>query len=108
MFEIPLRNDLPNFEFTFDLENDTFRFSFLWNERMQKWFFSILTSDGTAIIYRQPCFVNYLVLDRFKDERLPAGKIIFFDTSGKDIDPGRDDLGERVKMIYAESTEEVA
>lgn len=107
MIEIPLRNDLANFEFTIDLEDSTYRFSFLWNERTQLWSFSISEIDGTPIICGIPVFVEYQVLQRFKDIRLPPGFISFYDTSGKHLNPGRDDLGDRVKMIYILSDEEV-
>lgn len=103
IFEIPLRSDLPSLRFSIELDSEVFVFQFNWNTRNSRWFFDILLQDDTPVIMGQPVFVNYHVLDRFKDTRLPKGKIRFYDTSGKFMDPDRRALGERVQMFYQES-----
>jgi hypothetical protein len=102
---IPVRSDLDTYKFTIDLEKITYGFDFHWNDRMGKWVFDISDSTASAIVQSLPIYVNQLPLDRFRDERLPPGTLLFIDTAGTNLDPGRDDFGSRVLMIYIESTE---
>lgn len=104
-FEIPLRSDVTNYEFTITLENVLYGFQFNWNERMQRWTFSIYDEEGSPIVEGQPVISGFLSLDQFKDTRLPQGKLLFTDTSGENIDPGKEDLGERVFLGYLETTD---
>lgn len=101
--EIPLRSTIPSYKFRIPLEGIFYTFKFEWNTRMTKWMFSILTQDETPIIEGVPCITNYQFVKRFSQSNLPPGKIFLVDTSGDKIDPGRYDLGERVKMFYEEN-----
>lgn len=105
VLEIPTRSDIEAYSFTIDLEKVTYGFAFHFNARMGNWIFDILTSDGTPIYQGIPVYVNQLPLARFPNPLLPPGNLMFIDTSGADLDPGEDDLGTRVLMIYIESTE---
>lgn len=105
MIEIPLDANLPNFEFNISLELFKYRFHFLWNERMQLWTVDIGTTDGVDMVNGQPVWVSYSITDRFKNPLLPKGVLLFVDSSGKNLTPGRDDLGNRVKFYYIPSDE---
>lgn len=109
MFEIPIRADgSGDFRFSIDLDGSVFVFVFKWSVRQQRWHASIFTEEETAILEGIPIFVGWPPFERFKDPRLPKGSIIFMDTSGKDLDPGLEDLGQRVLMIYRTKAEEDA
>jgi hypothetical protein len=101
--ELPLRSDIAAYSFRVDLEGTFYTFAFAWNSRIEGWFFDIRLEDETPIIVGQPVLVNYALAERFKDERLPQGKLFFFDTSNKSLDPNRDDLGSRVLLFYEDS-----
>jgi hypothetical protein len=103
--EIPLRSDSPAFKFQVTLDTVEYTLQFSWNSRMSRWFFDILTSDGTAILMGQPVLVNFALIARFKDVLLPPGRIYFYDTSGLATDPDRFDLGSRVVMYYEDEAE---
>jgi hypothetical protein len=105
MFEIPLTNESSYFDLNFDLEDTRYTLGFAWNIRMNKWFMSISTADGTPILMGQPVFVSWDMFSRFKDQRLPRGGFLFFDSSGANLDPERDDLGQRVQLFYFEESE---
>lgn len=98
--EIPLRSDTPDFKFTIQLGTRFYVLRFLWNTRTSTWSLDIYTQDEEPILLGQRIFVGFLGFKRFKDLRLPEGRIYFYDTSGKSIDPGRTDLGDRVQMFY--------
>ena len=103
--EIPTRSDVERYKFTIDLDGTSYGFAFHYNDRMSKWIFDITLDDGTPIIENIPVYVNEIPLSRFQDTRLPPGTIMFIDTSGASLDPGRDDLGTRVLMVYLDSSE---
>lgn len=105
VLEIPLRSDIENYSFTTTLEGKRYGFGFHFNARMAKWIFDVNQNDGTAIVSGIPVYVGMLPLARYRNELLPPGTIIFIDTAGGNVDPGEDDLGSRVSMMYIESTE---
>lgn len=72
---------------------------------MERWFYDISSEDETPILMGQPVFVDYALAERFQSSLLPSGKWFFFDTSNKLLDPGREDLGTRVILIYEDSNE---
>jgi hypothetical protein len=102
MFEIPLRNDLAAFQISIELDLETFTFKFTWNERSNKWVVGIFSENNEPLLNDVPVYVGWPIFGRFKDKRLPKGNILFFDTSGKNLDPEKEDLGARVIMVYEE------
>ena len=105
VLQVPLRNDLADFKFNLPLDETFYTFRFKWNTRMANWFMDILTLDETPILEGVPVFSNFAVISRFKDIRLPPGRLYFYDTSGNASDPLRFDLGERVIMVYEDEAE---
>lgn len=103
--EIPLRNDLPHFELQIPLEERTYTFEFRWSVREERWYLDILTEERDPIYMGIAIVINWRLASRCAaDERLP-GALYALDTSGAQLDPGLEDLGERVKLIYFESSE---
>lgn len=102
---IPTRSDLDHYNFTIDLEGQTYGFTFRFNGRMQKWVFDLTTEDGTPIIESNPVYINQLPLRRYQTPLKPPGNLIFIDTSSSKLDPTQDDLGTRVLFMYIESSE---
>jgi hypothetical protein len=105
MLEISLNSNAGAFKQKIDLEGIFYTFNFQWNSRMSIWSLDILTEAEDPIVQGLPIFVNLNVIERFKDSRLPPGKIYFLDTSGNVSNPLRFDLGQRVSMLYEESDE---
>lgn len=104
-FEIPLRSDLPAYQFLFDLEGKTYQLHFQWNARMGQWFISVKKQDGTDIVSGVRVSVERPLFRRFASDDMPPGQFLFIDTSGQQDDPGEGDLGARVILAYKESTE---
>jgi hypothetical protein len=96
ILEVPLRSDISQYNFLFDVLNQTFRFDFDWNVRESRWYFSVYTSEDVPIILGQPILANYDMLGRFRLSQFADFDLIFVDTSGQFLDPGRFDLGSRV------------
>lgn len=102
--KIPVRTDLPAYDFSLTLEGSIFYFSFEWNERGQFWVMDILDQDQSYIVAGVRMVSDVDLLSRFKDTRLPKGTFLITDTSGKSRDPSFDTFGTEVLLFYREST----
>lgn len=76
--------------------------TFAWNLRESAWYLDIADQDGVVLAASLKLTVDYPLLKRATDPRLPAGTLMPLDTSGAGIDPGLDDLGTRVLLSYLE------
>ena len=102
--KIPVRSDLPAYEFQIELEKKIYFLSFNWNSRIGKWFMDIKDADQLDIIRGVKLLTSWPILYRFKDIRLPLGTFMVVDTANKNADPGVADLGNRHILMYREST----
>jgi len=98
--ELPCRTDVPAYDFEIDLDDRSFLLVFHWNDRAAAWFFSITSADGDLLVAGRRVVVDFPLLSRFRDNRLPSGEIVAVDTSGEQRNPGIADLGARVKLLY--------
>ncbi len=100
---MPIRNDLAAYTFQIDLEGTIYTFTFRYNERMDRWLMDIADANEETIITGIVVLTEWLLIDRFKDDRLPPGNFLAIDESGEQKYPGREDFGQDVKLFYVES-----
>lgn len=95
-----------NYEIRSKLGKSTYVLSFRWNPRSESWSITIADSDGVPLLTRRVS-VNYPLLWRSVDSRLPYGEINAFDTSGRGVDPGLTEMGigQRVQLIYTDAAD---
>ena len=103
--KIPIRTDLPAYDFSITLEGIIYFLAFEWNERGQYWSMDILDQDQNHLVAGVRMTVNVDLLGRFKNTQLPAGVFLLLDSSGKNLDPSASNFGTVVELFYAESTE---
>lgn len=103
--QLPVTADSPRYQFTTSLENTTFTFVFKWNERDGAWYMSLLDGDGVPILTGRRIVINFPLLARVVDARRPAGELIAIDTTNSKTEPGRDDFGKRVLLLYYEAAD---
>lgn len=101
--QIPLRNDLDDYEFDLDLDGRTYTFQIQWNTRAAQWILIIKNDAQAELIGNIPLVVNSDLIGRFRDEALPPGVLTLFDSSGKNREADKVDLGERCVLLYAEA-----
>ena len=101
---IPVRTDLPAYEFSLSLEGVNYFFSFEWNERGQFWTMDILDQDQNYLVAGVRMVNGVDLLSRFKNTKLPLGILSIFDTSSKGRDPSFFNFGTEVILFYREST----
>lgn len=101
---IPVRTDLPSYEFSLTLETVNYFFSFEWNERGQFWIMDILDQDENYLVAGVRMVTGIDLLSRFKNTSLPPGIFILDDSSGKGRDPSFFNFGTEIIFFYIEST----
>lgn len=93
------------YEFRITLDGVKYTVELRWNARSNRWTFSLRTRDGEPLLVGRRVVVGMPLLMRGTDPRMPPGDIIAVDQAGLDADPGRDDLGSRVLLMYVTANE---
>lgn len=99
---LPLQGDADKFTVRTDLLGEEFRFDFLWNERDEHWYFSLFTSTDEPILQGQRVTIGNFVLKNVLFVNRPKGFLIAIDKEGTETDPGRNDLGNRVELVFTD------
>lgn len=99
-YTLPLRSDLTHYDMQLTLDGVAYTFEFRWNTRAGAWFMDIQTDEGEHIVSSIKVVIDLPLGARSRDARKPAGALFAVDTSGKGLDPGVSDLGERVQLVY--------
>jgi hypothetical protein len=92
-------------------EGVKFKIRRTWIGRSSSWWLDYLTIDGTTLIQGVVVRVGTKLLAPFADKRLPGegdGEFVAIDTSGRGLDPARDDFGTRVVLTYSTAAEVAA
>ncbi len=100
---IQLRPDLRHFEAQPVLDGVQFVLQFDWNARAAAWFMNVLDADRTQLYMGVKIVVDHPLAKRLRNSLLPAGLLTAHDTSRQRVDPGIDDLGDRVILLYFEA-----
>ena len=85
------------------LDGRTYRLRVRWLPRIATWVLDVADAEGVDLLLGVPIRPGQSLLRPHVGERLPGrgyGQLIAVDTSGKGHDPGRDDLGTRVQLVY--------
>lgn len=99
---ISWRSEFSSFEQTVVLSGRRYRLRSKWNTVHEYWSLDILDgSSNEPIITGLKVIVGVELLNRYNDERLPPGQLIAVDMSGSIQRIGRNDMGNRVQLIYA-------
>ena len=102
---IPIVPDSPDFDFTVELDGETFALHLQFNERDGAWYVDILTAEDDPIVMGRKVVLDLPLFGRYRDERLPVGQLVAVDTSGLQIEPAYGDLGRRVQLVYTTAAE---
>ena len=101
--QIPITSD-PDSVFTVDLDGVVFQIRLTLNERTGRFKMDLLTEVGEPIVEGVACVVNFPLLKKFKDLRMPEGDLFFWDSTEKNREPNEDNLGTEVALLYQEAT----
>jgi hypothetical protein len=110
VYRLPVDAVDPHFNFSVDLDGRPFIVAFDWNIRELAWYFSIYSDDesSTPVLEGWRVVIAGTPLARARGASRPPGQIVFVDLSGDGTDPGRDDLGVSVAVLYYDEESAIA
>jgi hypothetical protein len=88
-----------------NLSGRDYIFTFHWNAREGAWYFDLADQDEVLITTSRKVTVGFPLITRCVDERRPEGMLMAVDSAGTNKDPGLDDFGTRVQLMYLEPEE---
>ena len=101
-------DDASHFDMQAVLDGVTYTLEFRWNVRLGAWFMNVLDADGEeARLLGLRLVADYPLAANIAD-RTPPGVFLALDTGaavGSGEDPGFDDLGSRVQLMYIPKAE---
>lgn len=100
MIQIPTDFNSPSFRQTIQLGASVYSLTFTWNGREEFWYMDIAMNINDPIVSGIKLVVDWSLINRFADARLPTGHIVALDLSGQGLDAARNDLGSRVALIF--------
>ena len=104
--KVPVNQEAAIFQFSIELDGLTYGMLFRWNERSGQWALDLLDGEGNALVTGIRCVINVPLLANYHGrDGVPAGELLFVDTSGQDVDADFEDLGRRVLLYYASEGE---
>lgn len=98
---VPWRN-LPNWQQEIVMDGIVYHLSFHWNSLNEFWSMDIYDRDQNPIILGIKLVVNYDVTSHYINENLFPGTLLVIDFSREVEVIGREDMGDRVQLIYQE------
>ncbi len=99
---------IPDFFERVVLDGVEWLFRFQWNGRDGHWYMSIRTSNGDPVLLGHRLVMGAEFLRRRVAEPRPAGWLFLISPDGSSEDPGYEDLGTRVSLVYATAAEVTA
>jgi hypothetical protein len=105
-FVLDIRPDIASKQQTydFDLEGKRYRFRFKYSELEDRHYFSLYDGEDVVIVSGIKVLLNVSLLRKEVDLRKPPGVLMALDTSGTYEEAGENDLGDRVQLVYTESS----
>jgi len=102
---IPCRPDLSHYDMQVVLSNITYTLEFRWNTREGYWYMDIKDETEDPILAGIKVVIEWPLGIRTVDSRRPPGVFFAIDTTNQQRDPGVNDLGDRVKLVYFDESE---
>lgn len=75
-----------------------------WNERAGAWTITFSDDQGVILAARRVA-IGVAMLARESSPRLPPGELMPVASTSPEVEPGRDDLGGRVQLVYLSAAE---
>ncbi len=100
---IPTLEGNPNYTMRVRLDGRDFAFHMLWNEREERWYLSIKSTEDELLAMGIKIITNRPLLRFYQwDKRLPQGELWAWDLTNDQSPPGLFDLapGKRVELSY--------
>lgn len=97
--------DEPAYEYDVTLDGRDYVLRYTYSERQDAWSLDVMLPDETELATGLKLSANIPLLHRYNDDRLPAGQLLALSMEDPPQDPGRHDLGSKVRMVYIPADE---
>lgn len=105
VFDVPARNDLPNYKFTINLSGTQFQLSFYFNVRMNRWLVDVNDPAGNQILSGTPILIARALFNQYITLNLPVGTMFATDDTNKDTQPTQFSFGTDHTLLYVDPTQ---
>lgn len=105
---LPLTPSEPNYRVGTTLSDNVYLLNVRWNAREECWYLDVLTEAEIMIRAGIKVTLGVLLGARVTDTAFPPGVFIAVDQSNSGVDPGFDELGDRVQIYYYDFQEFVS
>lgn len=101
IFELPIRNDIPAYSYSIELDEKIYNLEFYFNYRMSRWFMTIKDSDNNILLSGINLISNWPLRKRFVNIKLPQHEFMIINIID-DSSPDRKKFGTNTKLIYTD------
>jgi hypothetical protein len=101
--ELPIAEDTPHQSFSVQLEGTVYQVRLRYNTRAGHWALGLADAAGIVLLSGVAVRLGVDLLSQYKDDRFPPGKLFAMNWVDQYQEPGRDNLGTDVSLIYEES-----
>lgn len=108
MLILPFEPTITPYRFTCPIGDSPYHFDVRWNGWNAAWYFDLREIDETPIARGIKIVIGTYLGRKFSHPLFADGVFIAHDVSGARKDPGLDDLGTRVPVMYASNDEVIA
>ena len=106
---IAIEQESPYFRLTTELDGISYSLSFRWNGRAGQWVLDLGDGDGNVIKAGIRCVLGVPLLYQYQGQPgVPAGFLVFVDTTNANRDMEYADLGRRVVLTYVPAADMAA
>jgi hypothetical protein len=91
------------FQINVTLDDVPLTLQFIWNSREAAFFMTVLDENNDLLVSGHKVVVDWTLLQRYRDIRLPPGKIWVIRTDD-DIQPTIENFGSEVILVYEEAS----
>jgi len=103
--QIPTSQSLPFYSQKTLLDGQTYTLQFKWNDREEAWYLDLLTDLEEPISMGIKIVTDWPLNRRITDPAAPPGVISAIDTTGAGTNPGFEDLGNKIILVYIDEDE---
>lgn len=100
--------DIASYSMELTLDASQYRFKLRYNGRGDFWVLDIADRDGNVIVAGIKVVASYELIRQYHAYAIPPGALITYDSAEPEHRIGRDDLPERVDLLYIPEAEYAA
>jgi hypothetical protein len=105
IFDLPIRNDVTNYDFSVELDGRVYTLRYYLNSRDGFWYQDIRTEDGTALFLGRRIAVDTPLTQRLRNKLLPPGDFVLVDLTSQDSEATQDTFSIDHLLTYLDGEE---